>query len=163
MSLVWKTNLDSTEKLVLLYYADKAHDDGSSIFPSKQRVANGCSLCKRTVQKVTKGLIQAGILRVEGRSKYGTQRYSIDITNLQEVSRETNQPKEGEHESNSEVNFASQIGEPRTPKSLSTINKPVDSFSNFKKRNSTTSYTPVIDEGIKKAFVEKFQKGLGGE
>lgn len=82
MALVWNTNLSSIEKLVLLYYADRANDDGSKIFPSNKTVMNATSLSERSVRNATKRLIEKGYLRHVGWSGYHTKVFAINIARM---------------------------------------------------------------------------------
>lgn len=72
MSVVWKSQLDSTPKLVLLALADNANDQGVC-WPSIGTIMQKTSLGERTVQEHIASLIKLNILRRvtrEGRSSY---------------------------------------------------------------------------------------------
>lgn len=79
MGLVWATKLPPTQKLVLLAYADFADDDGRSIWPSIGRMAwkTGCS--ERTIQRTTRDLEAAGILRVVGKHRADGRYKETDV------------------------------------------------------------------------------------
>lgn len=61
-SLVWKLDLPSTVKLVLLKLADHARDDGSGVYPSQSSVAKETGLCDRTVRSVISQAVEFGVL-----------------------------------------------------------------------------------------------------
>ena len=56
MSDVWRLDLPTVEKLVLLALADHADDDGRSAYPSVARLAYKTSLTPRSVQRVLRRL-----------------------------------------------------------------------------------------------------------
>lgn len=61
-SLVWKLDMPSTAKLILLKLADHARDDGSGVYPSQKSVAQECGLSDRSVRNVITDAIEWGIL-----------------------------------------------------------------------------------------------------
>lgn len=82
MAMVWNTNLSTTGKIVLLFYADKASDDGSGIWPSVNTVCQKTGLTRRTIQRITKELTNDGYLQLEGWSKYHTKLMNINLKKL---------------------------------------------------------------------------------
>ena len=70
MSMVWEYaggDMDASEAIVLLSYADYANDDGSNAYPSYRTVAERTKLSRRTVMRVVERLIEKGFLeRIEG-------------------------------------------------------------------------------------------------
>lgn len=66
-SMVWRARLQSTEKLVLLYLADKANDDGEGIWPSVDTIGAECGLSDRTARRQLGKLEEYGILAKEER------------------------------------------------------------------------------------------------
>jgi hypothetical protein len=65
MSDVWKTDLPTTEKMVLLVIADHANDEGTEAWPSQATIAKKASISVRTVQRAVNSLVRAGYLRME--------------------------------------------------------------------------------------------------
>lgn len=70
MSVVWKiTDLNTTQKMVMLALADNADDDGKC-WPSIAHIAKKCSLKERAVYGALKSLDEAGyISRIHGERK----------------------------------------------------------------------------------------------
>ena len=80
MNLVWPANLPAMDKLVLLYLADHANDDGNSAYPSVDRLSAGCSLTRRAVQKILRRLEKREVIILQGGAKGGrgrTRNYRI--------------------------------------------------------------------------------------
>lgn len=164
MSLVWNTKLSSTEKLVLLYYADRASDDGSSIFPAVKTVARNSGLSERTVQYTTKNMIKKGYLIRVGWSDYRTKLLRINISQLLQDQQpippqptNKNQEKDGCNEFTQGVQMNAKKGEPDAHKPSPAINKPFTPRNNsrfIKKGREVISYkyNPTIDPNLKKAL-----------
>lgn len=68
MTEVWKTNLPTTEKMVLLVIADHANDDGTEAWPSQATIASKCSMTVRTVQRAVNSLVRHGYVKLEKRA-----------------------------------------------------------------------------------------------
>jgi len=160
MSMVWTTKLPSTEKLVLLYYADRAADDGSSIFPAVKTVARSTGLCERTVQQTTKKLIKSGYLILEGWSHYHTKQLRIIISRLLQESQQ-NPGEIGEIDGcttfTQGVQRTVKRGERAAPKPSIAISKPsYQGKKSWEKRSpqeeSSHKYTPFIDPALKRAI-----------
>lgn len=64
MSDVWRTDLPTVEKMVLLVIADHANDEGTQSYPSQQTIATKASISVRTVQRSVNTLVQRGYIRV---------------------------------------------------------------------------------------------------
>lgn len=83
-TLVYSKQVGSmARKAVLAYFADRANDDGSGVWASKQRVADEIECSKQTVITTVKGLLSDGLLVEVGQrsSKNGyTVEYAIDLT-----------------------------------------------------------------------------------
>lgn len=62
MSEVWRTNLPTVEKMVLLVIADHASDDGTEAWPSQATIAAKASISIRTVQRAVNSLVEKGYL-----------------------------------------------------------------------------------------------------
>lgn len=73
MSAVWELDLPSTEKLVLLGFADHAND-GGLCFPSVRRIAWKCGISERSVQRMIAGFKSIGLLDSVGNTKGGRNR-----------------------------------------------------------------------------------------
>jgi len=144
MALVWEAGLSSSEKLVLLYYADRASDDGSGIWPSVDTVSQKTGLSRRSVQRITKDLIINGFLFVVGRSKYHTKLLRINLSKLFSCQ------ERGDNECNKGVTMDTKSGDTLTPKPSITISKP--SYMNNSKKRLSNSYEPIMDQEIIKAL-----------
>lgn len=68
MSEIWKTNLPTSEKMVLLIIADHASDDGTEAWPSQRLIAEKASLTIRTVQRCINNLQAEGWLHMDKRA-----------------------------------------------------------------------------------------------
>lgn len=64
MSDVWRTELPTVEKMVLLVIADHANDEGTQSYPSQQTIATKASISVRTVQRSVNTLVEKGYIRV---------------------------------------------------------------------------------------------------
>ncbi len=90
MSEVWKTNLPTTEKMVLLVIADHAGDDGTEAWPSQATIASKCSISVRTVQRCVNTLVRHKYIYLEKRAGGSADcredrrpnRYTINLTKL---------------------------------------------------------------------------------
>lgn len=90
MTEVWKTNLPTTEKMVLLVIADHANDDGTEAWPSQATIAAKCSVSVRTVQRCVNILVAHKYIRLEKRAGGSVDcredrrpnRYTINLTRL---------------------------------------------------------------------------------
>ncbi|HLO74857.1 MAG TPA: helix-turn-helix domain-containing protein [Magnetospirillum sp.] len=85
MAMVWKADLPSSAKLVLLRLADFANDDGGSIFPAVSTVAVECGMGERTVQDQLRALEAKGVLCLVREAVCATRRpreYRIDMPTL---------------------------------------------------------------------------------
>ena len=89
MSLVWKVDLHSTDKFVLMYYADRASDDGTGVWPSVETISKATNFTTRTVQNATKKLIHSGYISFVGWTKYRTKLLKINVEYLSEKAKET--------------------------------------------------------------------------
>jgi hypothetical protein len=82
MGIVWEADLPQREKFVLLAYADHADHDGNNIFPSVGLIAWKTGYDARTIQRITKKLIEDGYMIPQGQSQYSTNRYAIAVDRL---------------------------------------------------------------------------------
>jgi hypothetical protein len=82
MGLIWDTDLPQSDKIVLLSYADHADHTGNSIYPSVGLTAWKTGYSERSIQRITKRLVEHGYLVSEGKSIYGTNIYKINLEAL---------------------------------------------------------------------------------
>lgn len=64
MAEVWRTDLPTVEKMVLLVIADHANDEGTQSYPSQVTIATKASISVRTVQRAVNNLISEGYIRM---------------------------------------------------------------------------------------------------
>ncbi len=79
MGLVWEADLPRDEKFILLSYADHADHNGESVFPSTTLMSWKTGYSVRQIQRITKKLIEKGILIEDGESQYGTNLYIVNM------------------------------------------------------------------------------------
>lgn len=144
MALVWETNLSSSEKLVLLYYADRASDNGSGIWPSVETVSQKTGLSRRTIQRITKELNSKGFLSIVGKSKYHTKLLKINLNSLLASS------ERGDNERTNGVTTDTKRGDTLTPKPSLTVNKP--SYPKGLEKQLLNRYEPFKDQEIIRAL-----------
>lgn len=73
-------------KLVAIKLADVANDDGSSIYPAIQTIANECEISKRQVQRVVSDFLTEGLLylvKQGGKGPRSTSEYCLDLTAIE--------------------------------------------------------------------------------
>jgi len=103
MSEVWRTDLPTVEKMVLLVIADHANDEGTEAWPSQATIAKKASVSIRTVQRSVNNLVKEGYLRMEKhrggsatcREDRRPHRYTIRISKLR-GDRETTRIERGD-------------------------------------------------------------------
>lgn len=71
MSVVWRSSVQGEEKLVLLAIADHADPEGGNAWPTLETLATYASVSVRTVQRIVRRLVDAGLVTVE-RNRGGT-------------------------------------------------------------------------------------------
>ena len=81
MSMVFETNLPTSEKFVLLAMTDYASETGESVYPSVATIVRKTSLSERTVHNCIKVLLDMGFLELvsEGGGRSNTNLYAINI------------------------------------------------------------------------------------
>src|SRR5712692_11471537 len=80
MGAVFDLRIPPTEKLVLLAMADHAREDGTSCYPSINRLAKKTSLSKRGTQKVVHRLVAVGLVKDTGKiSRHHTIEYNLTL------------------------------------------------------------------------------------
>jgi hypothetical protein len=75
MGWVWELDIPSSEKLVLLAYADHAAHDGTEIYPAIALVARKTGYSQREVQRATRRLESRGLLIADGSGPHGTNKW----------------------------------------------------------------------------------------
>jgi hypothetical protein len=94
MNKVWKTDLPSTQKMVLLAFASHCNEQGEC-YPHIETIANKCSLSTRAVQMALASLVKMGYVKRLARMDRKTL-YSIQINHEQdshvEIQPERNSP-----------------------------------------------------------------------
>lgn len=68
MSEVWRTDLPTVEKMVLLVIADHANDEGTQAYPAQVTIARKASISVRTVQRAVNSLVARGYIRLSKHS-----------------------------------------------------------------------------------------------
>lgn len=116
MGVVWDANLRSTEKLVLLAYADHAQHDGTRVYPSIESIAQKTGFSERTVQNATRSLEESGWLIPDGAGKNGTNKWRIPVEGVNLLHPES--PAGGESPAPPGVNLTTQGGESPAPEPL---------------------------------------------
>lgn len=88
MSLVWKSYAGGGgDLLVMLALADRADDEGGSLFPSVPTIAKKTRLSERQVQRILRNLEDEGWVSVVGNHKGGagmSRRYQMNVQKLTE-------------------------------------------------------------------------------
>lgn len=64
MAEVWRTDLPTVEKMVLLVIADHANDEGTQAYPAQVTIARKASISVRTVQRAVNSLVERGYIRL---------------------------------------------------------------------------------------------------
>ncbi len=83
MSMVWNSGLPKNQKMCLLAYADHANDDGTSVYPGEAKMKDKTSDSAGNVRRVTKLLIEDGLLIQTKRGHRGQRaEYRINIETL---------------------------------------------------------------------------------
>ena len=103
---VWKLDLPSTEKFVLLAIADFSNDKKGIAWPSQSTIAGKTGYSRQTVNRVIKRLCARGVLVSSRRSAEGKSTsnvYRINIVALRDI--QTNNVAQNDNQlSNSETN-----------------------------------------------------------
>jgi len=125
MSEVWRTQLPTVEKMVLLVIADHANDEGTEAWPSQATIAAKASVSVRTVQRAVNSLVSAGFLRLEKhaggsancREDRRPHRYTILLNSLRGDSAPTRKVR-GDSEGGDGATFTPDTGRLLRPKNL---------------------------------------------
>lgn len=162
MSEVWRTNLPTVEKMVLLVIADHANDEGTEAWPSQATIAKKASVSIRTVQRAVNNLCKEGYLRME-KHKGGSatcredrrpHRYTIRILKLR-GDKETTRKVRGDFEDTNGATLTPETGRLSRPKNLP-LEPPLETLAfdlfwsiyplKVGKKKAEQSFIKVIDE-----------------
>jgi hypothetical protein len=136
MSEVWRTDLPTIEKMVLLVIADHASDDGTEAWPSQATIAGKASISIRTVQRAVNSLVAAGYLWMQKgaggsatcREDRRPHKYTINIKRLRGDT-ESARDDRGDNESDNGATLATPTG--RLSRPMNHPNKPSIETSEF--------------------------------
>lgn len=84
MTDVWKINLHSPKKMVLLSLADNANDEGTDCFPSIATIVEKCSMGERTVFRHLSSLEDDQLIKRHERPGQSTN-YVINVEKIREL------------------------------------------------------------------------------
>lgn len=84
MALVWRADLKSVEKLVLMKLADHANDDGENAWPAVELMAAECGCSERSVQRYLRALEERGLITMtrNGGGRHQTNCYRVELEAL---------------------------------------------------------------------------------
>jgi hypothetical protein len=86
MSMVWDSNIQTSQKMALLAMCDWADDEGGSVYPSIAKLAKRISCSERQAQRIVHGLIDDGLVAVVGNALGGvpgqSRQYRINVKRL---------------------------------------------------------------------------------
>jgi len=91
-SMVWKSKMPSTAKIVAVRLADFADDEGGRIFPSNARVAADCGLSERAVRDAIRTLESMDLLvlvAAEQPGRHLPREYRLDLAALEKSAAES--------------------------------------------------------------------------
>ena len=152
MSEVWRTNLPTTEKMILLVIADHATDEGDNAWPSQQTIATRASCNVRTVQRSINELVAKGYLWVEKRGGGSANcrddrrphRYTIVMKKLRDDKLPPRKKDRGDIDDTNEATITTDTGRLSRP-----MKHPIE----------TPLETPGVFDNFWKAFPRKTAKG----
>ena len=84
MTDVWKVNIQSAKKMVLLALADSANDEGTNCFPSVATIIEKCSMGERTVFRHLASLEEDGLISRHERPGRSTN-YVLNVVEIQDI------------------------------------------------------------------------------
>jgi DNA-binding MarR family transcriptional regulator len=136
MSEVWRTDLATIEKMVLLVIADHASDDGTEAWPSQATIAAKASISIRTVQRAVNSLVENGYLWMQKgaggsatcREERRPHKYTINIKRLRGDT-ESAREERGDIESDDGATLATSTG--RLSRPMNHPNKPSNETPEF--------------------------------
>jgi hypothetical protein len=154
MSMVFEAScITSTQKLVLLALADHAADDGTSIYPSVETLANKTCLSNAAVRKALKELRgPVGVIRIARRfTSRMPNKYAINVAQLASFKRVpfgSTQESGVSPDSTLTITKKHPRLSPRSTDPSLTINEPSKDFplsaSSFKTRDIQTAYESCV-------------------
>jgi len=159
MAWVWDQEIPRDEKFVLLAYADHADHEGHNVFPAVDTVARKTGYTKRSIQLITKKLIDSGWLIPDGKSEYQTNKYSIPIYGGEIFSPPTNgDGDEGVKISHGGGEDSSWGGVKKTAENVSQISpEPSLLTINFNQKEEDINHEPQPFSLLMKAFIDESQ------
>jgi hypothetical protein len=136
MSEVWRTDLATIEKMVLLVIADHASDDGTEAWPSQATIAAKASISIRTVQRAVNSLVENGYLWMQKgaggsatcREDRRPHKYTINIKRLRGDTESAREDR-GDIESDNGATLATPTG--RLSRPMNHPNKPSNETPEF--------------------------------
>lgn len=152
MSEVWRTNLPTTEKMILLVIADHATDEGDNAWPSQQTIATRASCNVRTVQRCINEMVAKGYLWVEKRGGGSANcrddrrphRYTIVLKKLRDDKLPPRKEERGDIDDINEATLTTSTGRHSRP---------------MKHPKETPIETPIAFDIFWKAYPRKTAKG----
>ena len=152
MSEVWRTNLPTTEKMILLVIADHATDEGDNAWPSQMTIAARASCNVRTVQRSINELVAKGYLWVEKRGGGSAtcrddrrpHRYTIVLKKLRGDKTPPRKEERGDIQAGNGATITTDTGRLSRP---------------MKHPNETPKETPGLFEIFWRAYPRKTAKG----
>ena len=133
MSLVWKNyNRGGSEKLAMLALADWGDDEGRRLYPSVKGVARKINVSESQARRILHGLIEEGYLQVvfnhNGGAPGQTRHYQLNVDKLQTPSADATPSIDAtpSTDARDDSHGCARRVAPMTPKTLLTINKPLD-------------------------------------
>lgn len=86
MTMVWESELQTSQKMALLAMCDWANDEGGSVYPSIAKLAKRISCSERQAQRIVHAMIDDGLISVVGNSLGGapgqSRQYQINVKKL---------------------------------------------------------------------------------
>ena len=84
-SLVWRLPLTPAQKVLAVYLADSANDDGSNYLPALDRLAAECGLSAKSVRRGLSQLQADGLLTIKagaGGELTGPSSFTFDLARI---------------------------------------------------------------------------------
>lgn len=78
-SLIWEMDVEPIDKLVLLSYADYSNEDGLGVYPSNETTSKRTGINERSVRRVNRRLELSGYIVPDGKSRYQTNEYRLNL------------------------------------------------------------------------------------
>lgn len=172
MSEVWRTNLPTVEKMVLLVIADHASDDGTEAWPSQATIAAKASISIRTVQRAVNSLVEKGYLwMAKGAGGSATCRddrrphkYTMRLEKLRGDT-VTTRKERGDNRSSNEATLTTSTGRQSRPMNHPNepSNETPDAFASFWKlyprKAGKKAAQVAFAKAIKEATLEEILEG----